>query len=280
MFGFFRRPKPEPVRQSGLFLTHVTSPRIQNHFDRLVEQTRGLVDWHLVVNEGNLPNPRVDLPVAPAADVLPTRCRQMLENGGIQNGFADTLFIPCVLASPAPYVWVLEYDVDFSGDWSRLFRQFQNTPSDLLTTTVCLKGETPEWFHWRRTGAPPGVDSLHFYRAFMPIFRISQRLALAYGEATEDGGWEGHYEFTIPTVAHAAGFSVEDIVAGRPRSFRWARYQNYENHPGNDWLRPGTMVWRPSRPNYFFEAPNEFRKRNMLYHPIKTDNSDWNGSGE
>jgi glycosyltransferase involved in cell wall biosynthesis len=187
----------------------------------------------------------------------------------------DTVIWPRLLALDADFTWIMEYDVDFSGDWATLFEQFRANPADLLTTTILPRGASAGWFWWRSAAAPPHVRREHMHRAFLPMMRVSNRFARSYAQDMADPRWSGHYEFIIPTAAISAGLLVEDIGGDGPFCPSERRNRNYRNSP-KDWrLSPGTFVWRPSQDRYFVEAPNAFSEADMLYHPVKADIPEW-----
>jgi hypothetical protein len=194
----------------------------------------------------------------------------MLRNGGIIGGYVDTAVVPPIIAIDADFTWVVEFDVDYSGDWSNLFSQFADNPADLLTTTILPWPQCPDWHWWRNAVAPDGISRERMFRAFHPLMRMSRRFARTYAQRLAgDGGWSGHYEFLMPTIAAAAGFRLQDIGgarASKPETWRWANYVNEPLHP---FLRPGTFRWRPPQPFYFHERADRFRIPNKLYHPVK-----------
>src|SRR5262249_2515965 len=118
-------------KAGGLFVSHVDTPRVRRHFDRLGVETGGVIDWDFVLNPGSQAGPVWGVASNSAQEVLPARYAQMRLNGGVQGGYVDTIVIPCVLALDRPFVWAMEYDVDFSGNWRDFFGQFDNETSDL-----------------------------------------------------------------------------------------------------------------------------------------------------
>ena len=261
---------------AGLFLSHVESSRIDRHFERLAGESGGAIAWRRVLNPGGHATPRMESIACPAPEaVLPLRVEAMRRNNGVSGGFFDTVIWSCLAALDADFTWVLEYDVDFSGDWSRLFAQFTESPADLLTTTLLARPESPDWFWWRTAQAPAGIADAGMYRSVLPVMRISRRMAATYAQAMREPGWAGHYEFTLPTAAMAAGMSVEDIGGAGPLCPPERAGRNYSNTPQHAPLTPGTFVWRPSWERYFHEAPDSFPEPDMLYHPVKPDVAEW-----
>ena len=118
---------------AGIFFCHVRSARIDRHYDRLVQETTGLVDWRFVYNEGTEPAPQLGIPYVSPQICMPKRFVEQLNNGGIPYGYLDTAIIPCALAVEAAFIWIMEYDVDFSGNWRKFFDQFDTNTADLLS---------------------------------------------------------------------------------------------------------------------------------------------------
>jgi hypothetical protein len=263
------------MRTAGLFLTHVNSPRITEHYERLRRETAGLMDWTFAYNPGAHHGPDLGIPYPRAEYCMQARHAQAVKNNGVIGGYLDTVIIPCVLAIDAEFTWVMEYDVDFSGRWRMFFDQFDPHLADLLTTTVTSKLNSPDWYWWRNATLPEEIPNNQMFRAFLPILRISRQFAQAYRSITQDRRWGGHYEFLLPTIAVSEGFQLRDIGgAGADQPEKWAS-SNYVNDPSRHDLGPGTFLWRPARPSYFHEAPEDFELLDKLYHPIKPDVADW-----
>lgn len=109
--------KSHTHRAGAIFVTSRDDPRIRAHFRRLKQQTEGLLDLSYVINRSDFPEPDCSLSPLSPQEIMPRRMRSMLENGGIYGGFVDVLFVPLALALKNEFVWIIEYDVDFSGDW-------------------------------------------------------------------------------------------------------------------------------------------------------------------
>lgn len=254
---------------AGLFLSHIRSPRIVRHFERLVSESGQRIGWRFVYNEGRYPAPQADFAVPLAEQIFPLRFAQMQRNEGTVGGYADTTLWPCVLALDADFTWLMEFDVDFSGHWEKFFAQFADNDADLLTTTLVPRTESAGWYWWQTARTPDHVRPEHVYRAFLPLTRVSRRLAQQYVRRMNEEGWAGHYEFTIPTVALLSGMTVEDIGGNGNLCPVPRRNRNYSNTPDDGFLSPGTFTCHRFRDSYFLEAPESFEVADMLYHPIK-----------
>jgi hypothetical protein len=263
------------VSDAGVFLTHVDSPRIRRHFRRLVEETASLVSWHFVLSRDPFPRPDAPFGYPDPADLMPARYAAMVDHGGVQGGYLDTLLVPVLSGLDADRLWLCEYDVDYAGRWGELFGQAADREADLVTTTVMFRREQPRWPWWRTAAAPPGVPHKRWVRSLNPLVRLTQPALEAYVAAVADPRWQGHYEFLLPTVTREAGLRVEDlggegsfVPPGRERAVYVGR------SPSG--LPPDlTFGFRPSRSDYFHEEPAAFPLPGMLYHPVKPDVAAW-----
>ena len=260
---------------AGIFLTHTDTPRIRRHFRRLVREAGPMVSWHFVLSCDPYPRPDAPFAYEDPAKVMPLRYRSMEQRGGVQGGYLDTLLIPVLRGLPAEHMWVCEYDVDFAGSWGELFARFANNDADLLTTTVMYHHEQPQWHWWPRSETPPDIPQERWVRSLDPLMRVSRRLTDAYVAAMADDRWRGHYEFTIPTAAVAAGLRVEDfggegsfVPPGRERSVYIGK------SPAG---RPPDLTFgiRPIRRRYFHERPENYKRPGLLYHPVKPNVPAW-----
>lgn len=245
-----------PAPTQGLFMTHQRTPRLVRHWDRLVAQTWGLIDWIWVDNAGNGAAPRCSLTAAPAYRVMGHRYREMVGHGGVQGGRLDVVLIPLIAACSSEHVWVMEYDVDFSGPWSDFFSAWMERDTDLVTTRIRSYEQSTEWCHWSGAQLPEAIPRHLWRHGFHPLCRLSQRFARWYAAEMQRAPWGGHYELTLPTAAAWGGFSLEDLA-------------------DHGWCTPESFTWRPWRPHYWHETPERFPQSGQLYHPIKAEVPVW-----
>jgi hypothetical protein len=265
---------------SGLFLCHAPCDRIFSHYERLRRESAGLVEWTIVIDQGHLDPLHGDETWPHPGIVMPRRFAAARAIGRLTQGagMMDTVIVPRVLAAPHDFVWALEFDVDYSGNWSDVFSRFAGNRADVQTTTLTPRARSADWMFWPTSRAPAGVKAADWFRSYNPILRLSRRFAAAYVAAVESAAWEGHYEFTIPTVARHLGLRIEDMARPRPRlpaallsrSLRpRGRPPLYHNTPSDPRLDPGTFIVNPARPAYFHERPEDYPEADRLYHPVK-----------
>ncbi|CAA7625490.1 hypothetical protein [Magnetospirillum sp. UT-4] len=162
-------------------------------------------------------------------------------------------------------VWVVEYDVEFTGRWSELFDHFADSQAALLATSLHRHAVNPAWPNWPSVSTPEGppADLSRFVRAFMPFYRLSRSGYLALDAAYRQG-WDGFYEGIVPRILLDAGLGIEDI-GGEGEFVRPANLGRfYRSTPADNTLSPGTFVFRPIRA---LPGPEP----GMLWHPVKPE---------
>ena len=260
---------------AGIFLTHRRTPRIRRHFQRLVAESRSLVRWHWVYSHDPGPRPTARFATEDPAEVLGARNRAMEEHGGVQGGYLDTLMMPLLRGLRADHLWVCEYDVDYAGSWHDFFTRYADHEADLLTTHLMYRSEHPEWTHWQRAASPEWVPQELWVRSLNPLMRVSTRLVNSYCAAMADEGWQGHYEFTLPTAALAAGLSIEDLGGHTSFTLEERRGSGYIGKTPEGRPPDMTFGFRPVRRYYFEERPETFDQQGLLYHPVKPGIRAW-----
>ncbi|MDA8231075.1 MAG: hypothetical protein M0006_07030 [Magnetospirillum sp.] len=248
-------------------MTHFLDSRIVAHYRRLVAEAGEGRDVAALYNRGDDPGPGYAPPpdmrlfAFDAADIrglgFPYKGRRLSAR--------DVELFAMWFARRRPEYeryWVLEYDVDFSGQWRTLFDAFAGSPADLLATTVHRYGVNPEWENWETVRTPAGRPlPSGLLRAFLPCYRISRRGIEALMGAY-DNGWRGHYEATVPTILEGAGLIIEDMGGDGEFVAVGNRNRFYTNTPARNALSPGTFVFRPVRETMGAEP-------DRLWHPVK-----------
>lgn len=265
-------------RQCVLLLTHVWTPRVQAHVERLKREAGGVLDVFLLFQLPHADSPRpngvepdvvVDLDAATA-----TFPRRVAEHGGLPKaimGCTDTLWMTgCLNPRLAQYdqFWIVEFDVDFSGDWGDFFQQAVAYEGDVLGIDLKYGSEEPDWPHLRKFVQPPDAPPDPTI-GFFPTVRLSRRFVERYREVVAKPGWYGHMEVVMPSIAVAEGFMVREI--GGVGSFTPPERRGLHYTAGRS-VEPEarTFRYRPAVSyKYFHEAPENFPQRERLHHPVK-----------
>lgn len=258
-------------REAVLLMTHFVDDMIVGQARRLMAESGGR-DVFVLLNKTDDVNPGYRRP--PDIRVFEFTVDDLRALGYPIKGrrIRDKdieLFAFTFMKARADYdrVWVVEYDVAYTGRWSELFGHFAECDAALLATSLHRWAVNPGWPNWPSVRTPDGppADLTPFVRAFMPFYRLSRAGFEALDRAYR-AGWEGFYEGIVPRILLDAGLRVEDIggtgefVAPRNRG------RFYSSNPADNTLAPGTFVFRPivARPG---PAPD------TLWHPVKPEQS-------
>lgn len=266
-----------PGRDCVLFVTHRWSDSVAAHYERLKRQAGGLLDVLLVYqarNSAAVPGEAKPDIVVTTDEIAAAFPRRFGEYGdGWTFHCADLVWMTAAgktSASAYERVWALEYDVDFSGDWSTFFTKAVHYEGDLLGTDLRYLRDTPNWPNaggYQQPGYGPEDPLIGFF----PAVRASRALIDAYRRDLEAEGWTGHFEMVLPSFAMARGFTVSEIggdTAFTPRERRGLHYTT----PRVVGRPTATFLFRPPRSfRYFGESPPSFPNPDLLYHPIKSD---------
>ena len=158
------------------------------------------------------------------------------------------------------HYWVMEDDVEYSGDPAALFADLAGKDADLLAAHVskCPDGWTYEK-NFRSPGVELGADQR--WVTFFPFYRVSPG-ALAAIDRGYRAGWDGHHEMAWPTILRNAGHSIVDIGGQGAHVLKENINKHYIGVPGDSFEKHGsfgTMQIR-LRPG---------KQKNVLWHPIK-----------
>lgn len=110
--------------------------------------------------------------------------------------------------------WVMEDDVEYSGDPAPLFKSLRDMDGDLLATHVAKW--FPEWDY--SSSFKSGSSTLapeDLWLCFLPFFAIKPA-SLSIIDQRYKEGWDGHNEMTWPTILKHSGCQIVDIGGSGP----------------------------------------------------------------
>lgn len=164
------------------------------------------------------------------------------------------------------YYWNIEDDVDFTGDWTILFKEFSQIEADFISSHIMNYREDPYWYWWKSLECRPEIPLGERFRSFNPIYRISNH-ALYFLNSLLKNGNKGHHEVLIPSILYYYKYKIIDF--GGEGEFVPIGFENrfYLSASGNHSVSGGTMRFRPSFNN---NIVNEIQ--NKLIHPLKLNN--------
>lgn len=156
--------------------------------------------------------------------------------------------------------WLIEDDVEYTGDAHALFAGLAQRPGDLLATHLA-RGYDAWTYSWMLRTPNGEANPATSWLVFLTFFRISGA-ALDTIDRYYQAGWNGHSEQTWATILKHAGMAVVDIggngefVAEEDRNKRYVGLANDGFEKRGSF---GTMTIR-LRPG---------RQKDTLWHPIK-----------
>ncbi len=272
------KTEPDPARRDCVvFVTHIWTPEIAEHFDRLKREAGPVVDVFLAYQQGDAPAtpvgmaPDLAVRMADSAAHFPLRYEEYLQHAK-PWGYVDLAWITAFLDhSLASYdrFWLVEYDVDFSGNWATFFTAAAGYEGDLLTARLRPLSADPTFYYAPIHQQPPSAPSDPLI-AFMPISRLSRRLIEHYCRTLLAPGWHGHFETVLPSMARADGYSIAEIGGYDALTPPERRGLHYDGTYRDLHTRNTTHAYRPPQAfSYFVRSPGRFRQPNRIYHPVK-----------
>lgn len=156
--------------------------------------------------------------------------------------------------------WVIEDDVEYSGDAYALYAGLAGREGDLLATH--LANGFDDWTYASMLRSPDGaMPSAHSWLVFLTFFRISGR-ALDTIDRYYREGWNGHSENMWATILKHAGMSVVDIGGNGKYVAEQDRNLRYHGLPDNRFNKGGSF----GTMNIRLRAG---RRKDVLWHPVK-----------
>ena len=259
------------ARDCATFVTHIWTPEVAEHYARLQREAGPVLDVFLVYQQGaeeqTLPQgmqPDLVVRMADSAQHFPLRYEEFLERPN-PWGYVDLVWLTAFLSPRlAAYerFWLVEYDVDFSGDWAKFFGAAATYAGDLLTTRIRPLSADPT-FHFAPIYRQPASAPADPLLVFMPISRVSRRLLDHYRLTLLQPGWHGHFEMILPSMVAEIGGHDAQAPAER-------RGLHYDGTFAELQSMKTTHAYRPPRGfRYYGAAPHRFRQPDRIYHPIK-----------
>lgn len=259
-----------------LLLTHRWDLWIRRKLERLRAEIGDLADVVLLMQKSDATSSAIADSSDTGAAVSEFAPRQLTRDLDIPflNGKSlvpgSTHFPVLDFARRAPhyrYFFLIEFDVDFSGNWRELVEEVAGASPDLATCHVRTFDQSPRWYWWRsfrpsEADRDWADDRGNLIKSFNPIYCISRR-GIDWVEAAHRSGWVGHYEILFATIIKRHGGRILDLA---DEGFCAGREQDPLRFLTE--ARRSTMRWRPE------VTPIEFSRRargRTLFHPVKQD---------
>jgi len=258
-------------KQCFLFQSHYMTACVEQEFQKLAYATQGLGDalilYHLNSNNDDSrlrQNPHF---IVTDETIYAMNYRRI--GAGLSEGSTHFPLLRYQLDHPEyEYYWLIENDVQYSGDWREFFDYFDGNDADYLTAHIYPHKAMPEWCWWRLKHPNLRVPLRKRIRSFNPVCRVSAAALKRIHRLLGDG-WFGHNEVLMPTLLYLSGFRIEDFGGVGPFVPAGRKGRFYTSSPPNSkgLLSDGTYRFRPVWEQIGMEE-------GKLYHPIKLPKPD------
>ncbi len=168
------------------------------------------------------------------------------------------------------YYWLVEYDVEFGGEWKSLFNTYRDCEADFISSYITHyeSENSRDWPWWNIDHPQKMIPKSERVRSFNPIYRISNQ-ALRFLLDELSTGWRGHYEVLLSTILYQNNFQLLDFGNGDFSSRRYPTFYTRNFFKKSmfrffDFLKFGTMRYTPPMKKVGY--------RKLLYHPVKEEN--------
>ena len=267
-------------KQAVIFLTHHASRRVYGHFERLRRDLLGVMPTYLAFHRPQAGAadppfvPDITISAADAASMFPTRYNAMIRQQEDYFLFIDLAYLPAFahpMFSEFDFLWMIEEDVDFSGDWGELFEGAAASTADLIGSHFARRSQSSAWMHWSTFSSPVSVSPEVVTRGLFPLVRFSRRFLETYQRAVSDPAWVGNFEALYPTVAAHHGLNIATLTPVEPGSgvpsLKGSHTPDKSDVGDIFTFNSGATV----SDSYFHETPENFPQKNRLYHPVKVE---------
>jgi hypothetical protein len=146
------------------------------------------------------------------------------------------------------YMWIVEYDVCYSGDWADFFERMNRHPHDLVCEKVAPRYRESGWMWWHLSHFPKKYQQWgRQLKSLLSIARLSRRMLneLSAVYSSSRGKPHSFYECLWPTVA-SNEMSFLDIYASECCSgYSYTEYDMVNGIPSDKLFHSvkSYMVW-------------------------------------
>ncbi len=242
------------MKQAVVFMSDKSDKNILSRFYKLKEASCSTIDvFFLYHQRGQLPESiRKEQHFTFTDDILSELGYTPIEDKLLPGSNHFPLLKFFLEKNWYDFYWMVEDDVEFTGNWSCFFDAFKDNKTDFLSANIKTHNEDPDWYWWHTLQSAGFLASSEKIKSFNPIYRLSSP-ALACIDHALKNGWGGHHEVLIPTLLNAKGFSLSDF--GGEGTFA---PDNYKNR----FYTQDTFSYIPLRLG---------DRQNTLYHPVKEE---------
>jgi hypothetical protein len=262
-------------RAAVLFMTHVWDRLMRLKFERLRSEIGDLAQVYVLIQKSDqiehLRGENHDIvrsAIMFDVDALPAQLGYPYQflNSLVPGSAHFPLLAFFKAAKACDHCFLIEHDVEFSGNWRDLIAETLDARPDFASLHFFSFEDRPDWEWWATT--EPGEadrawasDQRNLRRSFNPVYCLSRRAADLI-DAAHRAGWRAHNEILLATICSHHGCKIVDLQ--ELGGFCVGYEQNHR--PGMDVADVATVRWRP------WVSIKEFFERSTgrtLFHPVK-----------
>lgn len=255
-------------RQVVLLMSHFFNAKIEEKFHRLREELAcHQYDVFLIINTNNKADTR-DFPSDIQLCIYDPKDLNELGYTPISSKLLPgSCHFPVLRFykehAEYTYYWFIEYDVEFTGEWSVLMDDFCLSSADFIASHVFKYNlqTNGNWYWWNKK-CNIGYPLETCIRAFHPICRYSNA-ALKCIDLYQQKGFYAHSEVLIPTCLFHAGMTLEDF-GGSGEFVKEGNENKFYFDYGTE--EKCSLRYRPPFP---LKEILQNKREKTLYHPVK-----------
>jgi len=257
------------MKVAVVFVSHFISDSYLQRYHKLCRDLEGQYDvyWLFQTDNGISKDPLlcqgVNLEEFTIADLNALNYSPISEYFFGSEHFLDELFFH--RHPDYDYLWSIEYDVVFTGNWNVLFDAFSQNDADMLSAHIAKFETCPSWNWWPSLtfNSADWLPSEKWVKSFNPIHRYSKKALHFLDTFLQHDGNSGFSEALVATVLYNNGYRLEDFGGEGSFVAPVNRDRFYLQLPG---IHIGTLRWRPE---YTIEELAKTAIPNHLFHPVK-----------
>ena len=209
------------MKTAILYVTHIFNEVIERQIVRISDETKEISDFFVIYQAESV---KIDLHNGIRTFPFTIKELNMLgyKSWGctLMDGNFHFVLLDFFLHYPDyDYYWLVEYDVRFSGCWSKFFSFFGDKDEDFISAHIEIVDDNPNWTRWGEIEmVNVKLNNRQLVKSFNPVARFSNRALGLLHERCRMGD-RGHNEVLMPTLFSYYRLKIADF-GGRGRLCR------------------------------------------------------------
>lgn len=267
------------ARKAVILLTHLVTPMVRNRYATLRATLHPQFDVVLLLTAAGPDVAGIeDCVVLDEAEIFRPEYGRKSASRSILPGNTELPLLAFWRRRPDyDSLWLLEYDVWLPCGGETLREIDQASDADLIVAHPILTAERSRNWHWWTTFDPPAAvrERLAEGGTAYSLFMISRFGASMFPalDAAYRGGWSGHHEATVTSIALDRAFRIEDLNQIGLRTLGRRVVRNETFHVHHCVPMDASTIYHPVK-----DADTEQALRAVLFgadaQPVETENQE------